>query len=87
MIAGVLLILSAIYLLCGVAFAFPFVVIGVGKIDPHAAHGTWGFRLLIVPGTILLWPLLALRWFRGFHAPPVERTAHRLAAGSSGDRN
>jgi hypothetical protein len=80
MIAELLLILMSIYLVCGLVFAAPFVLVSVGKIDPHAAHGTWAFRLLIIPGTILLWPLLACRWFKGVHQPPEERNAHRLSA-------
>jgi hypothetical protein len=80
MIAPFLLILTGIYLISGFVFAIPFAFVGVDKIDPHAAHGTWGFRLLIMPGTILLWPLLARRWFKGVHEPPEERNAHRLSA-------
>jgi hypothetical protein len=79
MIAADFLILMGVYLVIGLAFAVPFVLVGVGKIDPHAAHGTWGFRLLIIPGTVFFWPLLALRWFRGLHEPPQERNAHRCA--------
>jgi hypothetical protein len=80
MIALILLSLACIYLLCGVIFAIPFVLVGVGKIDPHAAHGSWGFRILILPGTTLLWPLLAKRWRQGIHEPPEEKNAHRCAA-------
>jgi hypothetical protein len=80
MIASVFLILLGVYLACGLAFAIPFVLVGVGKIDPHAAHGSWGFRILIIPGTIILWPLLARRWKRGLQAPPEEINAHRQAA-------
>ena len=86
MIAVSFLILMAIYLLCGLVFVIPFVLVGVGKIDPHAAHGTWGFRLLIIPGTVMLWPLLARRWFGGVHEPPEERNAHRCAANKSNCR-
>ena len=80
MIATLLLSLFGLYLACGIIFALPFVVLGVGRIDPHATHGSWGFRVLIVPGTILLWPLLAKRWAQGIHEPPVEKTAHKCAA-------
>lgn len=80
MIAESLLILAGIYLLCGLAFAIPFVLVGVNRIDPHAAHGSWGFRLLIIPGTMFFWPMLAHRWIRGIHEPPPERNAHRCAA-------
>jgi hypothetical protein len=52
MIAAIFLLLLAIYLVCGLLFAIPFALMGVKKIDPHAANGTWGFRLLIIPGVI-----------------------------------
>ncbi len=80
MIAEALLSALGIYLVCGMVFAIPFVIVGVAKIDPHAAHGSWGFRLLIMPGTIFLWPLLARRWIKGNHEPPEERNPHRDAA-------
>jgi hypothetical protein len=83
MIATVFLTLLGLYLSCGIIFAVPFVVLGVGRIDPHASHGSWGFRVLIVPGTVLLWPLLAKRWIQGTHEPPVEKTAHKCAVLSS----
>ena len=80
MIAEILLVAAEIYLLCGLVFAIPFVWIGVGQIDPHAAHGSWGFRVLIVPGTVFLWPFLAGRWMKGIHEPPEEKNPHRSAA-------
>jgi len=80
MIAASILILSGVYLISGLVFSIPFVLIGVAKIDPHAAHGSWGFRLLIIPGSILLWPLLSYRWVKGIHEPPEEQNAHRLSA-------
>ena len=80
MIAAVFLIALGIYLACGLAFAIPFALIGVKQIDPHAAHGSWGFRLLIIPGTMALWPFLMKRWVRGIHEPPEECNAHRRAA-------
>ena len=84
MILAALLIVGGVYLLCGLAFAVPFALVGVGKIDPHAAHGTWGFRILIMPGTILLWPLLSRRWLKGVREPPEEKNAHRCAARREG---
>lgn len=75
-----LLVLSvAVYAAVGVVFAVPFVVRGVGQIDPAAREGTWGFRLLILPGCVALWPLLARRWWAG-SPPPAERNPHRDAA-------
>ena len=79
MIATAFLIILGIYLACGLVFALPFALVGVKQIDPHAAHGSWGFRLLIVPGTMALWPMLLQRWLTGIHQPPEERNPHRCA--------
>lgn len=70
----------AIYLLFGLVFAIPFVLLGVGKVDSHAARASWGFRLLILPGSVFLWPFLARRWLGKTRNPPEERNAHRIAA-------
>jgi membrane protein implicated in regulation of membrane protease activity len=83
MIASAFLLAAGVYVWCGLLFAALFVLLGAKKIDPHAAHGTWGFRALIFPGTVLLWPLLARRWFSGRTEPPEENNAHRRAGASS----
>jgi hypothetical protein len=80
MIAATFLVLLGVYLACGLVFAIPFAFVGVKRIDPHAAHGSWGFRLLVVPGTMAFWPLLLRRWGGGVKVPPQERKAHRKAA-------
>jgi hypothetical protein len=80
MIAAALLLILGIYLVCGLAFAVPFVLVGAKRIDPHALHGSWGFRLLILPGAVALWPLLLKRWMGGTKEPPEECNAHRRLA-------
>lgn len=65
-----------VYLGIGLGFALPFVFLGVQRVDPDAAGAGVGFRLLIVPGVVLLWPLLARRWWRDA-PPPRERTPHK----------
>jgi len=52
----------AAYATIGALFGLMFVWRGVNRIDP-AAHGArWTFRLLILPGVIALWPMLAFLW-------------------------
>lgn len=65
MFINVIMIIVGIYLLLGLLFAIPFVIKGVTKIDPDGAHGTqWGFRIIIIPGTIVFWPILLLKWVK-----------------------
>ncbi len=85
MIAVTFLILLGIYFLCGFLFAIGFALGGVKKIDPRAAVGSWGFRLLVIPGAAAFWPLLLRRWLKGIHEPPEEHNAHRIAATSKTD--
>jgi len=86
MIAIIFLFLPGIYLVCGLLFAVPFILFGAQKIDPHAAGGSWGFRLLIFPGVAAFWPLLLSRWCRGVRNPPEEFNAHRRLARTETDR-
>ncbi|MDA7494457.1 hypothetical protein N8467_00155 [bacterium] len=50
-----------LYLLVGLLFAIWFALRGAAKLDPAAANGSWGFRLLLVPQTIVIWPLALIR--------------------------
>jgi hypothetical protein len=68
-IASWILALVAAYLAAGVLFALAFLSRGIERVDP-AAHGArWGFRCLIAPGVMALWPLLARRWRLAARAP------------------
>jgi hypothetical protein len=66
-----------IYLAAGALFALPFVGNWVGRIDPSARGGTLGFRLVILPGVIALWPLLLRRLLTG--RAPQEHNPHEEA--------
>jgi len=72
-------LLFQLYAALGFVLAVPFVLAGVNRIDPLAARGTLGFRLLILPGAAAFWPLLVWRWMRAC-GPPTERSPHRAAA-------
>jgi len=81
-----LVLAAGLYLATGLLFALAFVTAGVQRLDGDARGGTIGFRILILPGAVLLWPLLAVRWARGAGVP-AERTAHkRLAANAADER-
>lgn len=75
-----LVILAGAYLAIGLVVAFGVTMAGLRRLDPVAAHGTWGFRLLIVPGITALWPLILWRVVLGTGHPPEESNAHREAA-------
>ena len=78
--AEIFLILLGSYLGCGAVFAGAFAFFGAGRVDPHAAQGSWGFRVLVIPGAAALWPILLRRWVRGMHEPPEQCDPHRRAA-------
>jgi hypothetical protein len=79
----ILLFLSllGIYLAIGFVFGVIFAFTGAKLIDPSAAAGTWGFKLLIIPGCAIFWPYLLKRWVNK-SGPPEEYSAHRKAAKS-----
>lgn len=79
-IATWLVRLALAYLACGALFAVPFLARGAAAIDPGAREGSWGFRLIVLPGVVALWPLLLRRWLAGRGEPPIESNAHRRAA-------
>jgi hypothetical protein len=56
--------LMALYGMAGILFAVVFVAWRIHSIDPAASRGTLGFRLIILPGAAVLWPLLLVRWIR-----------------------
>jgi len=75
-----LVALLYVYLGAGVPVAVWMHVGGLRRVDTTAAKGTIGFRMLITPGLILLWPLILGRAIRAAGNPPVERGPHRDAA-------
>ncbi len=78
------LLINAIrgYVFAGLIFSALFILFGVQQVDPDAKGLNVGFRLIIVPGLCIFWPLFAVRWIRG-KKTPTERTAHRVSATAS----
>ncbi len=52
------LILAIVYLVAGLLFAIYFLTGGIEKVDVSAHGSGWGFRFMILPGTIVFWPVL-----------------------------
>ena len=63
-VAEVTLLIALAYVLCGLAMGVPFVLRGVDRVDEAARGATVAFRLLILPGAIALWPLMATKWIQ-----------------------
>ncbi len=63
-IVSIILLAIAAYLVAGFVFAVPFVIRGVTRIDEAAVGTGWGFRLIILPGSIIFWPFLLSKWMK-----------------------
>ena len=84
--ADTLVLLVQIWGGIGLAVAAAFLTFGMGQIDEDA-RGAVAFRPLLIPGILVIWPLVLWRWYvlaTGQdkwplrHAPP--RQSHRIAA-------
>jgi hypothetical protein len=45
----------------GFAVALAFVLFGIDRVDA-AARGAYAVRPLLVPGLVILWPIVLIRW-------------------------
>ncbi|MEM7524706.1 MAG: hypothetical protein AAF360_13290 [Pseudomonadota bacterium] len=70
----------------GLAVALPFLAFGIDRIDENA-RGSYIFRPLLLPGVLIIWPLVLWRWlvletgrdnWANRHRPP--RRSHGIAA-------
>ena len=68
---------SAVYVALGFGVALFMAVGGLRRIDQAARGAGFGFRFLVMPGIVALWPLLLLRLLRRQYDPPEERNNHR----------
>lgn len=64
MLIEIIIGLALLYVAAGLLFAIPFVTKGVACVDEGAKGASWGFRLIIIPGTVIWWPLLLKKWIR-----------------------
>jgi len=57
------LVALAIYLAIGCFVAVPFLVFGIGRVDPAAKAAPFTFRVLVLPGVVAMWPFVLRRWW------------------------
>jgi hypothetical protein len=62
MIIQFIFTIAGIYLVCGFVFAMAFIFKGVQVIDEGAKDSTAGFKMIIIPGCVIFWPLLLVKW-------------------------
>lgn len=60
------------WLAVGLLVGVPFLAFAVGRVVEGAAGSSLMFRLMMLPGAVLLWPVLLYRWLtagrQGGHA-------------------
>lgn len=76
-IAAFIVALCALYAAAGAIFAAVFATVLVQRLDPAAANSGVGFRVLIFPGAVALWPLLLTKCLREVTMTAEHRRLHR----------
>ena len=57
-----IIIIVLIYLVMGLLFAIPFLWKGITKVDEGTINSKFGFKMIIMPGVIVFWPVLLRKW-------------------------
>ena len=55
----------AVYAAIGLLFSVVFLTAGISWVDAASKGSGIGFRLIILPGVLALWPLMLKRWIQG----------------------
>src|SRR3954466_1532669 len=73
-IVTILLIMLAVFILAGILFVFFFLASGLQKIDEGVHASSIGFRIIIIPGCIVFWPVLLHKWLQVIRAEKMNKT-------------
>lgn len=61
--AGIILLMGVyLYVLIGIVTAVAFMISGVTRVFVHPTPVTVPARILLLPGAIVLWPYVLVRW-------------------------
>ncbi|HTE30868.1 MAG TPA: hypothetical protein VK666_10880 [Chryseolinea sp.] len=55
--------LTYAYLISGLIFSIPFLSSWIKAVDESAHESSWAFKLIILPGCIIFWPVLLRKYF------------------------
>ena len=61
--AEIILLSVQIWIAAGAAVALLFLTIGIDRVDEDA-RGAYMFRPLLIPGILVIWPIVLWRWYR-----------------------
>jgi hypothetical protein len=64
LMAAIVLSAFALYVAAGVVTGILFVIFGVTRVFSHPVAVSTGARILLLPGSVLLWPLVLRRWLK-----------------------
>lgn len=53
---------AELYLISGLIFSVSFIIWGLTSVDSHAKNTGLIFKILIIPGLVVLWPIIVLKW-------------------------
>lgn len=73
-IGQLILILIGLYTAIGLAVALAFTFVGVKRLDTAAAKAPLRVRLLFIPGSVALWPIVLTLWKRASARPRPNQT-------------
>lgn len=78
--AAITVMLGQAWLLAGLGVGVAFLLFGLDRADA-SARGAYGFRPLLLPGLVLLWPLVIWRWLErpAPETQPLLKRRHKRA--------
>ena len=56
--------IAAFYFCCGFVFALAFIFKGAEVVDEGAHESGIGFKIIIIPGIMVFWPMLLNKWIK-----------------------
>ena len=62
-VAEFLVFLLQVWGAIGALVCVAFLFVGIDRVDP-ASHDAYAFRPLLIPGIIVIWPLVLWRWWQ-----------------------